>query len=232
MSLFRKSAHPDPSTAVALYEPPIQPSAAPKASDLEARIRAAIWTHLSPALANAAGLSSVAEVLEWVSSSRRLEPSQIAAMGKFMGLVVEPPTGLDRIRSMVATRLKRSAVANLLFDKSVQSELRLDFNDLESFAEGFDNLLPFQLNGLARLLFDAAYDPVSNTLRKLKPVETTVLCAAYPPASIGRPIEDIVGSNMEQDGRSWRPKGPAFHTVYDAAPPREAPEWPALSGWA
>jgi hypothetical protein len=231
MALFTRKSEPPASTAVVTYQPPIQPSAAPRATTLETEIRREIFHHLSPALANAAGLASVAELLEWVSGARRLDSQALNAVGRMMGLLVEPPTGLDRIRSMVAARLKRTALANLLFDKSVQSALRLDFNDLQNFAEGFDNLSSVQLDGLARLLFDASYDPATKTLRHLKPVETTALCTAYPPPAKGAPLAELIGANMEREGLSWRPKGPAFHTIYDAAPPTKAPEWPALPGW-
>lgn len=199
---------------------------APAATDVKRRIRSEIFHHLSPALANAAGLSSVAELLEWVSGSRRLSHQAITAVARKMGLVTAPSTGLDVLRDTTAAWLRRSR-----FTKTTIDEIGADLQSLSDFSEGRDCLSAPQLAAVAKLMLDAAFDPSTNTLRKLKPVEVKPVGVTGPPAK-GRSIEEILGPGAERVGLSWSNLARAPRTVRDPLPPQAAPVWPAKPGWA
>jgi hypothetical protein len=187
VNLFRKSepapAAGGPSTAVALYQPPVQPSAAPKASDLERQIRAVIWQHISPVLAHAAGLS-LPELIDWTSGVSRLTTPQIEALARHIGLIDTPVTGIDKIRARLVVELKRA-----------QGFGRLDWpgggkgeDDLRSFIAGENCLTYGELNRLAKEFWqNVELDP-----------ETAELKSTAPPAtSVGvRPPQWTSGSNV------------------------------------
>jgi hypothetical protein len=214
MALFQKKT-PEP-----------EPSApAPASPDLERKVRGEIWNHISPALAAAAGLS-LPELLEFVSGARRLSHAQVTTLARRMGFVTAPATGLDVLRDMVVARLKQSALSKATLD-----ELGLDRTALAAFSEGSDLPEP-QLGALAKLFFDASFDPVANVLKPLEPRPVTPLCAGYPPPAKGRPIEEIMGDGCVRVGLSWNTAGRAPKTVRDVSPPREAPAWPRKAGWA
>lgn len=195
------------------------------AGDLEKKVRSEIWNYLSPGLANAAGLSSVSELLEWVSGSRRLSHQAVVALARKMNFVTGAATGTDVLRDAVAARLKRDR----FFTKSMLDELKLDLRDLSDFAEGFD-IAPAKADGLAKLMLDATFDPAANVLRPIKPQEAKPL-GVVGPSAVGRPVAEIVGEGCERLGLSWNPAARAPKTV-GSPPPKEGPVWPGKPGWA
>ena len=148
MPLFaKKTTEPEPpaSQEVVLYEPPIQPSAAPKASDLEREIRREIWQHMSPQLAHSAGLS-LPELIDYVSGAARLSTVQVEALARHMGIIKTPPTDIDKIRARLNVELKKA----LGFSRLEWPGGGKGADDLRSFVAG-ENCLTFdELNRLAR----------------------------------------------------------------------------------
>ena len=175
MALFRKAAEPSstPVQLPALYQPPIQPSAAPKASDLEKQIRANVWPVMSPELAHAAGLS-LAELIDYVSGASRLSPPQIEALARKMGLIEDlPPTGIDLVRGRLRVMMKKWPNFVTHF------EWRHGDQALRDFLDG-GSLTLDQVNFLARAFFGekVSIDPVTAELRWPANVATS---AGVPP---------------------------------------------------
>jgi hypothetical protein len=176
VALFRKAAEPSapPAQLPALYEPPVQPSAAPRATDLERLIRREIWGVMSPELAHAAGLS-LAELIDWVSGATRLSPPQIESLARRMGLIEDtPPTGIDLVRARLRVMMKKWS------NFSSHFEWRHGDQALLNFLEG-DSLPHDQAEFLARAFWgqDVSIDPVTAELRRPAKVATS---AGVPPA--------------------------------------------------
>jgi hypothetical protein len=146
MPLFRKSEPaPSPAQLPALYQPPVQPSAAPKASELERQIRAVIWQHMSPALAHAAALS-LPELIDWTSGVSRLTTPQIEALARKIGLIDTPVTDVDRIRARLNVELKKAqGFGRLDWPGGAKGE-----DDLRGFIAGENCLTYDELNRLAK----------------------------------------------------------------------------------
>ena len=149
MPLFQRKAAP----VLALSPPeplpaavPLQPSAAPKASDLEKEIRSVIWQHISPELARTANLS-LPELIDWISGVSRLSTPQIEALARKIGLIDTPETGIDRIRAkLVAMVRRRPTFAWLDWPGGGRGE-----DNLRDFAAGANGVLTLnELNSLAR----------------------------------------------------------------------------------
>ena len=169
MNLFRK-AEPTPSpasTAVVPYELPPQPSAAPKATDLERQIRSQIWPVMSPDLARAASLN-LAELIDWVSGASRLSTPQIEALARKMGLLDKPETGVDVLRAHLTVAMKRRIdfAQHIEWPGGGKGE-----DDLRNFAAGENCLTLPELNRLAREFLGrhVNLDPETALLRSTAP---------------------------------------------------------------
>jgi hypothetical protein len=173
MALFRKAEVSPPAQLPAIYEPPVQPSAAPRATELEKQIRSNIWSCMSPELAHAAGLS-VAELIDYVSGVTRLSPPQIEALARKMGLIEDlPPTGIDLVRSKLRVMMKKWPNFVSHFEWRHGDQALRDFLD-----GGFLTLE--QVNFLARAFYgdEVSVDPETAELRRPAQVVT---CAGVPP---------------------------------------------------
>jgi hypothetical protein len=193
MALFRKAA-PEPSSAQlpALYQPPVQPSAAPKASDLEREIRREIWQHMSPDLARSANLS-LPELIDWISGATRLSQPQINAIARHMGLLDTPETGVDVLRKALAARMKKRINFDWLdFPGGGRGE-----DNLRDFIAGADCLTLPELNILARDFYGkhTEVDPQTAMLKSTGPEPTPLGSGpgpyvrpanAYPPIVSGQ----------------------------------------------
>jgi hypothetical protein len=148
VSLFSRKPETQiaPSTAltVAPSVPPT-PSHAPKAIEIEAQVRAAIWGHLSPELGRVANLD-VAGLLEFCSGARRLSAPDVMALGRAIGVVHTPETGVDRLRKALAARMtKRLNFDWLEFPGGGRGE-----DNLRDFIAGADCLTLPELNHICR----------------------------------------------------------------------------------
>ncbi len=175
MPLFaKKTTEPEPpaSQEVVLYEPPIQPSAAPKASDLEREIRREIWQHMSPQLAHSAGLS-LPELIDYVSGAARLSTVQVEALARHMGIIKTPPTDIDKIRARLNVELKKA----LGFSRLEWPGGGKGDDDLRRFAAGENCLTYDELNRLAKEFWgNVVLDPETAMLHG---APATPLCAGY-----------------------------------------------------
>jgi hypothetical protein len=190
VSLFRKPEPPiAPSTAMAVAA---TPSHAPKASEIEGQVRAAVWGHLSPELGRVVGLT-VPELLEWVSGARRLAPPDVMALARKIGVVDTPETGVDAIRGKLNAMMRKRVDFGWL-DWSVGGR---DADNLRDFMAGADCLTLPELNRLARELYGkhVSLDPVTAMLRSEGPAATAMgsgpgpyvpRADAYPPVVSGQ----------------------------------------------
>ena len=178
MNLFGKkpelpSAIAAPAQLPTLYEPPVQPSAAPKATDLERAIRAVIWQHICPDLARAAGMS-LPELIDAISGVARFTTPQIEALGRRMGIIDTPETGVDVLRKALAARMRTRANFDWLeFPGGGRGE-----DNLRDFIAGADCLTLPELNILARDFYGkhTEVDPQTAMLKSNAP----------PPSPLGR----------------------------------------------
>jgi hypothetical protein len=182
MSIFSRKSEPTPSTALVPAPPqPLEPDdlarAAPKAGDLEKQVKAQIWTCMSPELAHAAGLSSVAGLVEWVSGITRLSTFQVEALARKMGILDTPVSGLEVIRQALAARLRRPpdwgpSRLNRAPDRGVEQGAEnpssaAHASRLRAFADGGEIDLD-TLNEFVREQWGPSswYDPATDALRK------------------------------------------------------------------
>jgi hypothetical protein len=208
MALFRKSA-PEPSSAIAspaqvpaLYEPPPQPSAAPRASDLEKQIRSQIWLHMSPDLARSANLS-LPELIDWISGASRLSQPQINAIARHMNLLDTPETGVDVLRKALAARMKTRINFDWLeFPGGGRGE-----DNLRDFIAGADCLTLPELNILARDFYGkhTEVDPHTAMLKSNAP-EPTPLGSG--PGPYVRPVNAYPPIVTGQEQMSFYPRDP------------------------
>ena len=196
MALFTRKSDPAPSTEVVPYAPPPQPSAAPKASDLEREIRREIWQHMSPELAHAAGLS-LAELIDFTSGVMRLSAPQIDALARKMGLIEDtPPTGIDLVRAHLRVAMKKWP------NFSSHYEWRHGDQALRDFLDG-GSLTHDQAEFLARAFWgeDVSIDPVTAELRRPVKVATPLTTLKFENWSKGSnvpAINEMAAQNLRE----------------------------------
>jgi hypothetical protein len=171
VNLFRKSADPSspPAQLPVLYEPPVKPSAAPKATEIESLVRAAIWGKLSPEPGRVVGLT-VPELLEFCAGARRLSSPDVMALARAIGVVNTPETGVDILRRTLTARMnKRVGFDWLEWPGGGKGE-----ENLRDFMAGADCLTLPELNHLCREFYGKhmIVDPDTAMLKSTAPPAT------------------------------------------------------------
>jgi hypothetical protein len=174
----------DRSTLV-LYEPSASSLPASRQSELERRIRSEVWSHMSPDLAHAAGLT-LPELIDWVSGIGRLSALQTTAIAMKMGLIpAAPKTGIDAIRTRLIGLMKQRPA-----DFVILLEWRGGEQALRDFVEGEPGtgLTIQELDHLAEYFWGkgVSLDPQTALLRR--PVSSE-------PTSMGRPPDRWTGGS-------------------------------------
>jgi hypothetical protein len=223
-NLFRKSepAPPPVSTAVVPYEAPPQPSAAPKATDLERQIRSQIWTCISPDLARAAGLS-LPELIDWVSRVTRLSMAQVEALARKMGLLTTPRTGVDVIRDRLRAAMKKRLdfAAHIDWPRGQKGE-----EELRAFANGEDGALTYPEMGMLVREFCGSFvelDPQSLALKSTSPPATPLCAPDYGHDPFV--VDQRYVSQPRREGPAFAPAPPRAYLPLCERPAEYPPKW-------
>ena len=246
-----------PARLPALYEPPPQSLPASKAPADERALRARIWQggFIGPDLARACGLS-LSALVEYAHGGTSISVTQQAAIAKFVGLGDGSVSALRIIRDAMERRIRdgrpdwgdtattrnRVRSGGRIVDPHDDLDVPgLEIEDdsrslrhiasVQAFLAGDDRAVTLdEINLFVRNQRGPAswYDPEEDVLRK---TDNATRMGRGPPPCVGKPLEEILGSNVErmQGVLGYQPiRGPI--TMYDAAPPKPArgPE----PGWA
>jgi hypothetical protein len=230
MAIFTKRADP---SAAAVEEP-----RSPRVKmNTEAEVRARAFDHLTAETAAKAHMS-LDELRGFVSRQYFPSEEQLALLAQAMDA---PVSALVVIRQAMAARISGRppdwgpSRLNRTPDRGVKQgeenpSSAAHASAVRAFVDGKDDALTLDaLNEFVRAHWGpgSIYDPATDTLRKM---DIATVQGPGPEPVKGRPLEEILGPNVERAGLGWRPsRGPV--TVRDAAPPKAAA--PKLSpGWA
>ena len=181
-----------------LYAPPVKPSAAPKAGELEREIRREIWQHMSPDLARSARLS-LSDLIDFTTGVLRLSPLQLDAIARKMGIIDTPVSGLAVIREAMERATRGTfptwgAAGNRRHRNDTLGEedaLSCRHHDaVQAFIAGDNSALTFaEIDEFLchwRGTSDAYYDPEADPLCKR---DTATAQGSGPPPFVAKPFQ-------------------------------------------